>query len=118
MGIVTKRRFGMGVAGVLAVLTFWSPGSADAVFSYQGSDYSFDWYGSQQYTCDEESDSTPVKANYQLTDGTYYDVRDSDGNNGNCAGGPWTYAYIHRHKTCEYRSWWPDTCGNWAYTGN
>lgn len=106
-----------GCAALVAFVSFG--GGSSAVYSYQGSDYSYD-YGSYRSmrVCDQESDETPVKGeyDYDLSGGGSGSVKDSDGNNGVCATG--TVAnIIKRHKTCEYRSFYPDTCGNWQTTG-
>lgn len=96
-----------------------APGVANAVRSYQGSDYSEDYNTKKSIrTCDQESDSTPVKGVYDMNSGSDGDVKDSDGNNGVCGSKTvsTTSNYIMRHKTCEYRSFWPDECGNWQAT--
>lgn len=117
MGKMTRLAVAIMSGATCAVL---SAGAAEAVKSYQGSDYSQD-YNTRKYieTCDMESDSTPVKGIYEMNTGSSGDVKDADGNNGVCgsknAAGT-TSNYINRHKTCEYRSFWPDECGNWQAT--
>jgi hypothetical protein len=69
-------------------------------------------------TCDSESDSTKVKANYRRNNASTGNVYDVDGNNGRCGSG-WVNTanpdlYVVEHKTCEYRTAWPDECGNWV----
>ncbi|WP_093850981.1 MULTISPECIES: hypothetical protein [Streptomyces] len=83
--------------------------------SYNGNDYSYDSQSRERMTaCDQESDSTPVKGEYyNVNDGTKRDVKDSDGNNGVCASEGNGAGKVLKHKTCEYRSLWPDACGNW-----
>ena len=112
----SRRHALSGVAALLISIAILAVSSATvgAVTSSQGDDYSFDWSGTYITTCDEESDQTRVKS---VADddafGSGIDAaKDVDGNNGICATSnlPWT---IHRHKTCEYRSFWPDECGNW-----
>jgi hypothetical protein len=104
-------------AGVVAA----APGVAGAAYSYQGSDYSYNnSTRTIMYACDKESDETKVKANYRRASGSYLgNVYDVDGNNGKCASGYTATQYDSRdtvveHKTCEYRSFWPDECGNWV----
>lgn len=108
-----KVRFALLSGALLWAVSF---GVAGAAFSYEGSDYSYD-YNSKSYiaTCDQESDSTPVKGEYDFNNsgGSDGNVKDSDGNNGSCASKN-TNGVIVRHKTCEYRSFWPDTCGSWV----
>lgn len=92
--------------------------AAVAVKSYQGADYSYDYDSKHKMrTCDQESDSTPVKGVYERENGSRGDVKDADGNNGVCGSG---YVgdghWVERHKTCEYRPLWPDECGNWQAT--
>lgn len=105
-----------GAAALLISVAILAASSATvgAVTSRQGDDYSFDYSGTYITTCDEESDQTRVKS---VADNDAFGsgidaAKDVDGNNGICATSnlPWT---IHRHKTCEYRSFWPDECGNW-----
>ena len=57
-------------------------------------------------------DGTPHGDGSGGSDGS---VKDSDGNNGVCATKD-TGGTVSRHKTCEYRSAWPDSCGNWQAT--
>ena len=85
-----------------------------AVKSYNGHDYSEEYSSSYIKTCDMESDSTKVKSRVDLdNEGNGYEgAKDVDGNNGVCATKNVGWR-MHRHKTCEYRSWWPDSCGNW-----
>lgn len=112
----TRRHALNGATALLIAMAILAVSSATvgAVTSWQGDDYSYDWSGTYITTCDEESDQTRVKSvadNDAFGSGTDA-AKDVDGNNGICATSnlPWT---IHRHKTCEYRSFWPDECGNW-----
>lgn len=113
-----KVSHALGVVGLGAVLAVVSPVVASAVYSYHGSDYSYDSNSRTRMTaCDRESDSTKVKAVYHRT-GAYgladIDVYDTDGNNGVCGSGNLpSGTTVIEHKTCEYRSFWPDACGNW-----
>ena len=105
--------------GMLAAAMLSAPAVAGATYSYQGSDYSYDSSSrTKMTTCDKESDSTPVKGHYKRNNGSTGDVRDADGNNGVCGSGWANNAnpsmYVVEHKTCEYRSFWPDECGNWV----
>lgn len=115
---MTRMRTLRTVVTVGAAVWALGAGSAGAVTSYQGDDYSYD-YSTKTHmaACDMESDSTPVKGEYDFNSsgGSNGDVRDSDGNNGICATKN-TGGTVARHKTCEYRSAWPDTCGNWQAT--
>ncbi|MFE2044214.1 hypothetical protein ACFXAZ_25470 [Streptomyces sp. NPDC059477] len=99
----------------VAVLFFGAITGASALTSYNGSDYSFDSESRERMTaCDKESDSTPVKGEYyNVGNNTKRDVKDSDGNNGTCASEGNGVGKVLKHKTCEYRSAWPDACGNW-----
>lgn len=107
-----------GVAMVCAAVLTGSYSAASAVYSYQGSDYSYD-YNSRTYlrNCDQESDSTATKGIYDFNSSGDSDgnVSDQDGNNGVCASKN-TGGTINRHRTCEIPNWWPDECGNWAAT--
>lgn len=95
--------------------------SAAAATSYNGSDYSYDYNTKQNLrTCDQESDSTPVKGRADddgnlTTDQT---ILDSDGNNGVCASATITLypGRIWHHSTCEAPRFRPDPCGNWVST--
>lgn len=111
------RKFQALAAGAaFALLFFGAPATASAVVSYQGDDFSQDYNSRDRIrACDQESDETPVKGEYQLFGGGSGDVRDSDGNNGICAHED-PSSEITRHQTCEYRSFWPDACGNWQDT--
>lgn len=108
------------VRAAAAATVVWAigAGAAGAATSYEGSDFSYD-FSSRRYmaACDQESDNTPVKGEYDfdLAGASNGDVRDSDGNNGICATKN-TGGTVARHKTCEYRSLWPDACGNWQAT--
>lgn len=102
---------------LLAVVLAASGTLAGAVKSYNGDDYSEDFDGSYIETCDMESDETKVKS--QADDdnvGSGSDAaKDVDGNNGICGTANMGWS-IYRHRTCEYRSLWPDACGNWQAT--
>lgn len=89
-------------------------GVAVGVYSWNGSDYSWDYSSTGIQTCDMESDSTKVKSKADNdNDGSGSNAaKDVDGNNGICATANMGWD-IWRHKTCEYRSFWPDDCGNW-----
>lgn len=105
-----------GVATLFVSLMILALSSATvgAVTSWQGDDYSYDYSKTYITTCDEESDRTRVKsvADDDALGSGIDAAKDVDGNNSICATSnlEWT---IHRHKTCEYRSFWPDECGNW-----
>lgn len=91
--------------------------AADAVNSYQGDDYSYDFNSRRQLrTCDRESDGKDVHGDYQRTNDAYGQVTDTDGANGNCADGVYYHLTIRRHRTCEEIDFWPDKCGNWEGT--
>lgn len=93
-------------------------GVASAVTSYQGDDFSFDYF-SRTYmaACDQESDGNQVKGNYDFDNsgGTDGSAMDEDGNNGVC-GTANTFGTVIRHRTCEVQQFWPDNCGNWQAT--
>ena len=102
---------------VLAALFAVSGTLAGAVTSYNGLDYSYDYRVTYMGTCDEESDQTKVKS---IADDDQYGsgtdaAKDVDGNNGICGTANMGWS-IYRHRTCEYRSWWPDDCGSWQAT--
>ncbi len=109
------REVGMCLLAALVVIVM-AIAHANAATSYQGSDYSYDHSQTYITTCDQESDNTKVKSEVDddnsNANGTTDAAHDVDGNNGICAScnAGWS---IHRHKTCEYRAWWPDQCGNW-----
>jgi hypothetical protein len=106
-------------AGAAGLMLGGGYGVAVESTSYQGSDYSDDT-GNDRYlvTCDRESDKTIVKGFYDFNDsgGSNGHITDGDGNNGVCAS-RYSGGTTRRHKTCEARSPWPDTCGNWQATG-
>lgn len=107
------------VKAAVAASVIWvgAAGVATAITSYEGKDYSFN-FGLRHITaCDKESDSTPVKGVYDDNNSGngIGDVKDSSGNDGRCASEN-TTRDIDRHKTCEYRSFWPDACGSWRAT--
>jgi hypothetical protein len=104
-------------AAIFGLLFVGATTAANAAVSRQGDDFTQDYNDRDRIrTCDNESDSTPVKGEYDtaglISGGTVYD---SDGNNGVCAHEN-PSSYILRHQTCEYRSFWPDECGNWQDT--
>lgn len=110
--IRTVRRFGAALTMVAMVVL--APTAASALTSYNGSDYSYDEENrSRITTCDRESDNTKVKAEFQTTAGWSSNVQDTDGNNGNCASRG-SVGSVYKHKTCEFRSGWPDACGSWV----
>lgn len=118
--VTGARRHALCGAAALLVSTAIlavSSSAVGAVTSYQGDDFSYDWSDTYITTCDEESDQTRVKsvADDNASGSGIDAAKDVDGNNDICATSnlPWT---IHRHKTCEYRSFWPDECGNWQST--
>jgi hypothetical protein len=94
------------------------PSIALAVNSYEGSDYSFDSgpIGTNivMYTCDMESDSRHVYAEYQIASGEWSEVVDGNGANNSC-GTRGYYAGIEQHRTCEAIDFWPDACGSYVY---
>lgn len=89
-------------------------GTAGAVTSYQGSDYSYDTYTSM-VTCDEESDGRSVHADYYTFNAHGYKVIDSNGAHNSC--GTQSNVNIRRHRTCENAPLTPDPCSGWVYTG-
>jgi len=104
----------MFVAGSMFAL----PATAIAATSWEGSDYSYDSAsptGSKtMYTCDMESDSRHVYAEYQLRSGEWSSVTDGNGANNGCASrGP--YSGIVQHRTCEAIDFYPDACGSYVY---
>lgn len=107
----------LGALLAMALLTAFSATAVSAVTSTQGADYSFEYSTTYMQTCDEESDATKVKsvADSDNAGGGTDGAKDIDGDNGTCAtkNMGWT---VERHRTCEYRAWWPDTCGNWQAT--
>ncbi len=113
-----KLLAGYGVAALLAFASFGGASSAASVYSFEGSDYSWNASSTSLKACDQESDSTPVKGEYDYdqSGGGSGSVKDSDGANGICASRT-GLNIIKRHKTCEYRTAWPDACGNWQSTG-
>ncbi|WP_419919519.1 hypothetical protein [Candidatus Poriferisocius sp.] len=103
---------------VAVVIPIASETAVSAVRSYQGDDYSYDYYNrTYMMTCDMESDKTKVKSksdNNESGDGDDA-AKDIDGNNGICASKNMGYTIV-RHRTCEYRAWWRDQCDNWQAT--
>lgn len=101
-------------ATAAATIFFGAPIGASALTSWNGSDYSRDFNGRKAMeTCDRESDSTGVKAVYELRNGDEDSVRDDDGANKVCAQEGSGNRLITGHKTCETPDLWPDPCGNW-----
>ena len=115
---MSKLRVVPRIVAAMAAVWVLGAGAAGAATSYEGSDYSYDYSSrTRMAACDHESDSTPVKGEYDFNNsgGSDGSVKDSDGNNGVCATKD-TGGTVSRHKTCEYRSAWPDSCGNWQAT--
>ena len=114
MKLISRSLFVFLVLSVVLSIS----GIAVAVYSWNGDDYSWDYSSAGIQTCDMESDSTKVKSKADKDQwGSGYDAaKDVDGNNGICATANMGWD-IHRHKTCEYRSFWPDDCGNWQEVG-
>ena len=111
-----KLKKALVTAYALAVATL--PTAAFGAVSTQGSDYSEDYYelflGHSMRTCDMESDSRHVYAEYQIGTGEWSSVTDGNGanNSGNTRG---PYSDIIQHRTCEAIDFWPDDCGNYVY---
>lgn len=120
MKVIQGRKLvaGYGCAALFALASFGGSSGAASVYSYEGNDYSWNATSKSLKACDQEADSTPVKGeyDYDFSGGGSGSVKDSDGANGICASTS-TANIIKRHKTCEYRSGWPDACGNWNSTG-
>ncbi|WBB82099.1 hypothetical protein O7606_12445 [Micromonospora sp. WMMD882] len=111
-----KKLLAIAYAGALAV---GAPAAAFAATSYEGSDYSFDRYelsnGYFMETCDRESDSRHVYADYQIGSGEWTTVTDGNGANNSCASrGPYG-SEIVQHRTCEAVDFYPDVCGSYVY---
>lgn len=108
--LITRTLFALLVSSVVLSIS----GIAAGIYSRNGSDYSWDYSSTGIQTCDMESDSTKVKSKADNNNiGTGYNAaKDVDGNNGICASANMGWD-IYRHRTCEYRSFWPDDCGNW-----
>ena len=109
-----KKALVIAYAAALVAL----PAAAFAAVSTEGSDYSEDYRPlfSDRYikTCDMESDSRHVYAEYQITTGEWSEVTDGNGANNSCAErGP--YAGITQHRTCEAIDFWPDACGSFVF---
>jgi hypothetical protein len=106
-------------AALLTVTVFTgSYATAAASYSYQGSDYSYDYNSRHNLrNCDQEADSTSTKGIYDFNSSgdSNGNVSDQDGANGVCASKA-TGGTIARHRTCENPNWWPDQCGNWQAT--
>ena len=104
----------IAAAVLIAALLAVSGSLANAAKSYNGADYSEDFNDTYIRTCDEESDKTKVKSVVSRSkNGSAIDAaRDTAGNNGVCGSANMGWS-IYRHRTCEYRSLWPDACGNW-----
>lgn len=101
------------VACTLALLS----GTASAVTSYQGDDYSYD-YNQQKYlaVCDQEDDGNFAYTIYVLYyDSTDYRLEDYQGSGDPCETDGPMYSKIYGHKTCEDVPRLPDYCGEWAY---
>ncbi|XVV08310.1 hypothetical protein ACQP2X_26050 [Actinoplanes sp. CA-131856] len=99
-----------------AAIVLGAPVSALAATSTQGSNYSYD-SGDVSYTmntCDRESDSRHVYAEYQIGTGEWSSVTDGNGANNSCASRG-TYPDILQHRTCEAIDFAPDSCGNYVY---
>jgi|GEM_PF-4591098 len=93
-------------------------GTAWALTSYDGDDYSFDWgwwgYGWVP-VCDQETDGNGAYAPYQVVGGWSGTIRDPDGSQPGCGwAGPYS-TYPYKHRACEDVAFWPDHCGPWVY---
>lgn len=106
------RRFAV-LSAIFAALLLAAPTAVFAARAYQGQDYAEDHASrTVMWACDREADSIPVKAVLVTTGGSTFEVKDSDGSNGNCASRG-SFGTVQKFKACEYRSAWPDDCGNW-----
>jgi hypothetical protein len=110
------RRMLLAAYMIGAVLT--APAVAIGATSYEGSDYSRDYIFAGWYymdTCDMESDSRHVYAEYQIDSGEWSEVTDGNGANNGCASrGPYS-PRIKQHRTCEAIDFWPDACGSYVF---
>lgn len=101
---------------VLGSGMFASPAVSN--YSYQGSDYSYAFYGDRAAAaCDGETDGHQVHndIDYGSSGGTYQHAWDPDGNGGACGTyGPSETVTIGRHRAVEY-AFGPDYLGDWAY---
>ncbi len=81
------------------------------VFSWQGSDYSWNNGGYSVSACDQENDGNDVSADWiQSGSLTEWHVVDGYGNGCSTSG----TAYIYRHRAVELLPG-TDAYGNWAY---
>lgn len=113
--MLSKASFGVMTMGLALSI---AP-AALASYTYEGSDYSYDSSSKSKITtCDKESDSNKVHADYKLSNGGQDQVTDTDGNNGQCASeAGWTSPSITSHRTCEERVAAPDPCSSWKAAG-
>jgi hypothetical protein len=107
-------------SGISIAAWLLAPSMAQAACCYiqktstEGNDYSYNsWIVNnwQMTTCDMESDSRHVYAEYRLESGEWSEVSDGNGANNSCGTrGP--YTGITEHRTCEAIDFLPDNCGN------
>jgi len=112
------RRF-PGFALTIALVAAALPGVASALYSYEGSDYSYDFgsYGNGWLAnCDMESDGNGAYAKYKLVgSGDQHRLEDPNGSQSGCGYGGSYATYIYSHQTCEDQAWQPDPCGATVY---
>jgi hypothetical protein len=95
------------------------PVAASGLYSYEGSDYSYDFgsYGNAWIAnCDMEADGNGAYAKYKIIgSGDQYRLQDPNGSQPGCGyGGPYG-TYLYSHQTCEDVAFWPDPCGETVY---
>jgi len=108
----TRRRLAIA-AYLFAASVAFLPGIADALTSYEGRDYSYDWGGAYGVgICDMESDNNPAYARYE-TNGNSRRLDDSNGSQPGCTDQPLN-TRLYRHHACE-GVFGNDPCGPWRY---
>jgi hypothetical protein len=114
---MTKRSLTVVLTGIFVLVAF--PGMALGLYSYEGSDYSYDFgsYGSGWIAnCDMESDGNGAYAHYKLIgSGDQHRLEDPNGSQPGCGYGGSYATYIYSHQTCEDRAFQPDPCGDTVY---
>jgi hypothetical protein len=103
------------LAFALAIAFAGLPGLASALYSYEGSDYSYDFNNIRQVAiCDGETDGHQAYVNYTVTgQSQILRVNDENGSVAGCASSG-IYTRIYRHHACEVLDG-PDACGPYVY---
>jgi hypothetical protein len=110
------KRFHLALLTSACFAVVAAPGTASALRSYQGNDFSEDYDNVHRVRiCDNESDGNGAYVRFRPR-GTTSDsqFQDSNGSRAGCTGSAY-FGGIYRHKACEDVSLRPDYCGQYVY---